>query len=84
MLTIALDASLAAALRQAAVERGWTPESLAVDCLRQHLEIAVRHRVLLERMEMVDAALLEMAEGIAGLALPGDGIDLSKVCRYRP
>ena len=85
-LTVTLDASLAAALRQAAVDRGWSPESLVVDCIRQQLEVAVRHRALVERMETIDAALIGVAKAISALAEPGEGsgIDLSKVCRYRP
>lgn len=85
MLTLTLDASLAAALRQAAADRGWSPESLAADCIRQQLEVAVRHRVLVERMETIDAAVMSVAEAIAALAKPGGdtGIDLSQVCRYR-
>lgn len=59
--TVSLPAELAAGLRRAAAERGWTPESLIADCVAQHLEIAVRHRALVERLEQVDAALLEMA-----------------------
>ncbi|UIY43508.1 hypothetical protein [Methylobacterium radiotolerans] len=84
-LTVTLDASLAAALRQAAVDRGWSPESLAADCIRQQLEVATRHRVLIERMETIDAALMGVAEAIGALAEPGEGsgIDLSRVCRYR-
>lgn len=84
--TVTLPSDLAAALRAAASGRGWTAEGLIRDCVAQHLEIAVRHRVLVERMETIDAALLEMAEAVVELAQPGEdaGIDLTKVCRYRP
>lgn len=85
MLTMTLDASLAAALRQAAVDRGWSPESLAADCIRQQLEVAIRHRALVERMETIGAAFMGFAKAITALAEPGEGsgIDLSQVCRYR-
>lgn len=53
-ITITLPAALAASLRQAAARRGWSPESLAADCVAQHLEVALRHRVLLERVELVE------------------------------
>lgn len=82
-LTITLNAGLAARLTAAAAERGWTPESLASDCVAQVLEVAIRHRVLIERLEIVDAALLDMAEAVGELGAPSGGIDLSEVCRFR-
>lgn len=82
-LTITLEASLAARLGAAAAERDWTSESLAADCIAQVLEVAIRHRILIERMEQVDAAILDMAEAVGELGAPSSGIDLSKVCRFR-
>ncbi|MGX9979822.1 hypothetical protein [Methylobacterium fujisawaense] len=86
MLTLTLDASLGAALRRAAVDRGWSPESLAVDCIRQSLEVALRHRVLVERMETIDAALMAMAKAVDELAHPNNdgGTELDQICRFRP
>ncbi|MBX9934746.1 MAG: hypothetical protein K2Y56_25085 [Methylobacterium sp.] len=81
-LSITLEADLAARLTTAASERGWSPESLVADCVAQVLEIAIRHRVLVERMEQVDAAILEMAQAVGELGGPAASIDLSKVCRY--
>lgn len=81
---VSLPADLAAALRRAAAERGWTPESLIADCVAQHLEIAVRHRALVERMEQVDAALLEMASVAGEASEAADGFDPGSLCRYRP
>jgi hypothetical protein len=54
---------------------------LAVECIVQHLEVAIRHRVLVERMEQIDGAILEMAQAVGELGAPSAGIDLSKVCR---
>lgn len=82
-LTLTLEADLAAALTRAATAQGWSPESLAAACIAQHLEIALRHRVLVERMEQIDAALLDMAQAVGELGAPSDGIDLSQVCRFR-
>lgn len=82
-LTLTLEAGLAARLCAAATERGWTAESLAAACVAQHLEVAIRHRVLIERLEQIDAALLDMAGAVGELGAPSGGIDLSKVCRYR-
>jgi len=80
--SITLEADLAARLTAAASTRGWSPESLAADCIAQVLEVAIRHRVVLERLEQVDAAILEMAEAVGELGGPAASIDLSKVCRY--
>ena len=82
-LTVTLDADLAARLSATAAEHGWSPESLAADCVAQALEVAIRHRVLIERMELVDAAILDMAQAVGDLGAPSGGIDLSKVCRFR-
>lgn len=83
-LTITLPADVAAVLYEAAAGRGWTPESLAVDCIAQQTEIAVRHRVLLQRIEQVDGALIEIATALGAIeAAGGGGIDLADFCRYR-
>ncbi len=82
-LTVTLEAALGERLKVAATERGWSPESLAADCVAQALEVAVRHRVLIERAERIDAALLDMAEAVGELGAPSGGIDLTKVCRFR-
>jgi len=80
-LTVTLEAALAARLGAAAAERGWSAESLAAACVAQHLEVAIRHRVLVERMEQIDGAILDMAQAVGELGAPSAGIDLSKVCR---
>lgn len=82
-LTVTLAAPLALRLSAAATERGWSAESLAAECVAQHLEVAIRHRVLIERAEQIDAALLDMAEAVGELGAPSGGIDLTKVCRFR-
>ena len=46
-LTLTLAAPLALRLSAAAAERGWSAESLAAECVAQHLEVAIRHRVLI-------------------------------------
>lgn len=83
-LTITLPADVASALKQAAAGRGWTPESLAADCVAQQLEVAIRHRVALERIDQVDAALIEIASALGSIeAAGGEGVDLSSFCRYK-
>jgi predicted transcriptional regulator len=81
-LTIELDEQLADRLKEAAREHDWTPASLAADCVAQHLEIAVRHRVVIERMEAVDAHIAALAEFVGEATQSGEGIDLTKICRY--
>lgn len=81
-LTLHLEPELARALQEAAAAKGWRPELLAEECMRQNLEIATRHRVLLESMEGLHAAIMEMANQIGELSAPSGGIDLTGVCRY--
>lgn len=82
--TIELNDDLAAALSVAAQARGWTPESLVTDCVAQHLETAIRHRVLIERMEQMDGHLVAIAQFVGEAGADGGSVDLSRVCRYRP
>ncbi|MCJ2005521.1 hypothetical protein [Methylobacterium sp. J-092] len=81
-LTLTLEASRAARLSAAAAEQGWSAEDLAAECVVQHLEVAIRHKALIERLEQVDAAILDMAQTVGELGAPAAGIDLTKVCRY--
>lgn len=81
--TLTLDAALADRLSTLAADQGWSAEELAAECVVQHLEIAIRHRVLIERAERIDAAILDMAQAVGELGAPSGGIDLTKVCRYR-
>ncbi|MBE7198473.1 hypothetical protein G4G93_32635 [Methylobacterium sp. DB0501] len=83
-LSLTIPAALAASLRQEAAQRGWTPESLAVDCVAQHLEAALRHRVVLERMEQVDAALLQLAQTVGQIEAAAEAVEPGALCRYRP
>ena len=82
--TVSLTASLAAELRRSAAAHGWTPESLIGDCVAQHLEVALRHRVVLERLEQVDAAILEMAGAVGELGASAEGFEPGRLCRYQP
>jgi len=82
--TVSLPATLATDLRKVSAERGWTPESLIGDCVAQHLEVAIRHRVVLERLEQVDAAILEMAQAVGELGASAEDFEPGSLCRYRP
>jgi hypothetical protein len=80
--TIDLDAELAARLLDAAEERGWSLESLVAECVAQNLEIALRYRVLIERMEAVDAHLATLAQFVGEATQGGGAADLAWICRY--
>ncbi len=80
--TIELGDELAARLVKAARDQGWTPEDLASDCVSQHLEVASRHRVLIERMEAVDAHIVTLAEFVGEATQDSGGLDLTTICRY--
>jgi len=80
--TIELDDGLAARLVKAAQDQGWTPESLAADCVAQHVEVALRHRVLIERMEAIDANLATLAVFVGEATQSSEGLDLTGICRY--
>ena len=80
--TVDLDDDLAGRLTEAARGRGWTTESLIAECVAQSLDIAIRHRVLVERFEAVDQHLAVLAEFVGDATQSGSSVDLSKVCRY--
>jgi predicted transcriptional regulator len=80
--TIELDGELAARLTAAATDRGSSPESMISDCVAQHLEIALRHRVLVERMEAIDANLATLAQFVGEATQGGGAADLEWICRY--
>ncbi len=83
-LTLDLDADLVEALRRAASNAGTTSEALAAEAVAQCLEIALRHKVLIERMESVDAQFAAIAHFVEEATAEGgtEGIDLERLCRY--
>lgn len=82
-LSINLPADVVKALEAAAADRGITPAALAADAVIHHLEAANRYRFMLERMEAVDQALVELA-GFIGESTPPEPFDLSTICQYAP
>lgn len=81
-LIIELDAELAQKLKETSKQRGWSPEALAAECVAQNLEIAARHKVLVERFEVIDDSLAMLARFVGDATASGEGIDLTKICRY--
>ena len=80
--TIDLAADLAVAVSSAAAASGMTAEELIGDCVGQHCETALRHRVLIQRQNDVDEALLELAR-LVGRLSAGPGEPPPNICRYR-
>ncbi len=83
-LTIELEEDLAEKLWTEAKANNWTPEDLARECVAQHLEIATRHRVLVERFEAMDQHLATLARFVGQASASTGSVDLWKICRYRP
>ena len=81
--TIDLAAELAVAVTRAAADNNMTSEELIRECIGQHCETALRHRVLIQRQNDVDEALLELAQ-LVGRLSAGPGEPPASICRYRP
>jgi hypothetical protein len=81
--SVALAADLAAAVTKAAAANNVTAEELIGECVSQHCETAIRHRVLIQRQNDVDEALLELARLIGRLSA-GPSEPQTNICRYRP
>ena len=81
--TIDLAADLAVAVSEAAAANNITAEELIGDCIGQHCETALRHRVLIQRQNDVDEALLEIAR-LVGRLSAGPSEPSANICRYRP
>lgn len=81
--TIEIDRDLAERLTASAKERGLTPEALIAECVAQEWELALRYRVLIDRLESVDENIVALAQFVGEATQDSGGIDLSRVCRYR-
>lgn len=81
--TVEIEKNLVERLEQAARATKCQPTELIADCVAQHLDVAIRHRALLERLETVDQGLLELATFI-GEATAESNVDVSSLCRYAP
>jgi hypothetical protein len=81
--TIDLAADLADTVSRAAAANDMTAEELIGECVGQHCETALRHRVLIQRQNDVDEALLELARFVGRLST-GPNEPPSNICSYRP
>jgi predicted transcriptional regulator len=78
---VELEDDLSERLEKAAQSVKLSPAALIAECVIQHLEVAVRHRALIDRLDQVDQGLLELA-GFIGEATASPKVDLSSLCRY--
>lgn len=74
-LKIELPSDLHRALADAAGRLKFSTEQLAIDCIAQMMETALRHRVLVDRQEQIDEALLAIAEFVGTFAQPSTDVD---------
>lgn len=80
---VELEDELAERLEEAARNSKLSATELITECVAQHLEVAIRHRALIDRLDAVDQGLLELASFV-GEATAGGNVDLSNMCRYSP
>jgi hypothetical protein len=73
---------LAKRIEEAANAAGIAATVLIAECVAQHLEVALRHRVLMDRIEVVDQGLLELATFLGEATAGGSSVDLANVCQY--
>jgi hypothetical protein len=81
--TIDLAADLADAVTRAAVAGNMPTDEFISECVGQHCETALRHRVLIQRQNDVDEALLELAR-LVGRLSAGPHDPPANICRYHP
>ena len=81
--TIDVTDDLAVAMTKAAAACNMPTEEFISECVAQHCETALRHRVLIQRQNDVDEALLELAR-LVGRLSAGPGEPPVNLCRYRP
>ena len=83
-LTVTLDDTLVSRLTAAATAQGMTVDAVVTACVEQHLEVALRHKVLVERMALLDAQIDAIARFVEEASAGGglDPVDLFKICRY--
>lgn len=83
-LTITLDEALASRVTAAASPQGMSINAVVTACIEQQLEVALRHAVLVERLETVDAQIDAIARFVEKASSGGglDPVDLFRICRY--
>jgi uncharacterized protein (DUF1778 family) len=82
-LSISLEADLAELLSTAAATAGLSREAVVIECVAQQLEIALRHRVLLARLEEMDQHIVALAEFVGESTATPDPAQVASICKYR-
>ena len=80
---VELEDALSERLEEVARNSKLSAAALITECVIQHLEVAIRHRALIDRLDVVDQGLLDLASFI-GEATAGPKVDLSNLCQYSP
>jgi uncharacterized protein (DUF1778 family) len=73
---------VAVLIAKAAATNNMTTSDVIGECISQQLEQALRHRVLIQRQDDVDAAILELAR-LVGRLTAGPIEPQESICRYR-
>jgi hypothetical protein len=79
---IELPSDVADLVTKAAAANNMTAGDVISECVSQSFETALRHRVLIQRQNDVDEALLELAR-LVGRLSAGPSEPQESVCRYR-
>ena len=79
---IELPIDVADLVTKAAAANNMTAGDVISDCVSQSFETTLRHRVLIQRQNDVDEALLELAR-LVGRLSAGPGEPRENMCRYR-
>jgi hypothetical protein len=80
-LSVHIAADLAASISSAAKANDVAVDEIVNDCIRQHFETALRHRVLIQRQNDVDEALIELARLVGRLSAE-PAVPREAICRY--
>ena len=79
---IELPIDVADLVTKAAAANNMTAGDVISDCVSQSFETTLRHRVLIQRQNDVDEALLELAR-LVGRLSAGPSEPRETICRYR-
>ena len=79
--SVEIAADLAVAITGAAKANNVAIDEIVNDCVRQQFETALRHRVLMQRQNDVDEALIELARLVWRLSA-GPSEPQESICRY--
>ena len=79
---VEVTTDVAEQITNAAAKNNMTAGDVICECISQQLEQALRHRVLIQRQDDVDDAILELAR-LVGRLSAGPIEPQESICRYR-